>query len=118
MNGVAHFDLSAKDREKLASFYAELFGWHTQSIPEMSYVTVDPHSGKGLMGGIGPAGDGPPSTTLYVEVPDIQASLDKAADLGGKTHIEANEVPGVVALAVTSDPQGNALGLLKNISVD
>jgi predicted enzyme related to lactoylglutathione lyase len=43
---------------------------------------------KGITGGIGVAnGDAPAMVTFYVEVEDLQATLDKAVKLGGKiTH--------------------------------
>jgi predicted enzyme related to lactoylglutathione lyase len=32
-NPVVHFDINTSDPEKLAAFYAELFGWHAQAVP-------------------------------------------------------------------------------------
>jgi predicted enzyme related to lactoylglutathione lyase len=31
---VVHFELMGTDREALGRFYAELFGWHVESVAE------------------------------------------------------------------------------------
>ena len=113
MNKVAHFELAAKDRDKLGSFYTDLFGWHTESFPEMDYVVIDTHAGNGINGGIGPAHGGPKSS-IYVEVPDLRDTLDHAVTLGAAIVMEPEVVPGVVSLAIFTDPQGNMTGLVKS----
>ncbi len=42
MNPVVHFEMPYEDRDRMASFYAKAFGWHTQAMgPEMgNYVVV------------------------------------------------------------------------------
>ena len=80
----------------------------------MNYGVVDTHSeGAGIGGGI--AGDGHfPNVTIYVGVDDLQAALDKAESLGGKTVAAPMVIPGVVSLAFFSDPEGNVIGLMLN----
>ena len=105
------------DRDALGEFYAGLFGWHTESFPDMQYVTIDTHAGGGINGGIGPLqGEMPPALTLYAQVEDLQATLDKATAAGGTTIMEPTDVPGAVSLAIFLDIQGRATGLVKNIS--
>ena len=41
---VVHFDVSGPDPETTAKFYSELFGWHTQTFPELSYTMIDTHA--------------------------------------------------------------------------
>jgi len=50
---------------------------------------------------------------VYVEVEDLQACLDRAAQLDGKTIIPPTEIPGGGRFAWLTDPEGNLLGLLK-----
>ena len=40
-NPVVHFEIIAKDREKLSAFYSQLFDWKLNVIPEMGYGMVD-----------------------------------------------------------------------------
>ena len=53
---------------------------------------------------------------IYVEVDDLQAYLDKAEGLGGKTTMPITEVPGVVTLVHFTDTTGNTIGLVKSES--
>jgi uncharacterized protein len=107
---VVHFEIYGKDREKLAKFYGDLFGWKLQSAPELQYVTIDTASGAGINGGFATNEEGP-QIIFYVEVPDIQAALEKIEALGGKTVAPRMEIPNVVTFAQFSDPHGNVIGL-------
>lgn len=113
-NQVVHFEINAADGQALESFYAELFGWHVQSIPEMGYGMIDTHAGAGINGGIGTVRQGTPFVTFYVEVPDPQEVLGRAEPLGATTVMPVTEVPGVVTFALFADPQGNRVGIVKS----
>jgi predicted enzyme related to lactoylglutathione lyase len=114
-NPVVHFEMVAKDGSALAKFYAELFGWHTEGFPMpdgRTYEMIDTHSGAGVNGGIASSPDWS-GITIYVEGPDVQAMLDKAESLGGKTMMPVTDM-GMVTLASFTDPQGNVIGLVKS----
>ena len=51
--------------------------------------------------------------TFYVMTDDLQSTLDSAEQLGGKTVLPPTDVPGGPSIAMFTDPQGNAIGLLK-----
>ena len=51
-------------------------------------------------------------TMFYVEVEDVQAALDKAVELGGKTLVKPIAIP-TGTFAWLADPEGNMIGLLK-----
>lgn len=51
--------------------------------------------------------------TFYVHVGDLQAYLDKAEKLGGKTLIPPTPISEGEAFAWFSDPQGNCIGLFQ-----
>ena len=51
--------------------------------------------------------------TVYVQVDDLESYLKKAESLGGKTVMPVTEIPGVVTLAMFSDPEGNVIGMVK-----
>ena len=118
-NPVVHFEINGPDPAAAGTFYGELFGWHTQEIPG-GYLTVDTHAGAGINGGIG----GPPDETypghftIYVEVDDLQKTLDKVEKLGGKTVMPPSEIPGAaqpLTIAMFTDPDGRLIGLSKGM---
>jgi predicted enzyme related to lactoylglutathione lyase len=108
---VIHFEVSGKDVDRLNSFYSELFGWKTQRAEEMPYAMVEKEDG-GIGGGIGQTPDGNGHVTFYVGTDDPQATLDKAAELGGKTILPVTELP-QVTIALFADPEGHVVGLAK-----
>jgi predicted enzyme related to lactoylglutathione lyase len=46
-------------------------------------------------------------------VPDLQAALNKAEKLGGKTLMPPMDVPDGPSIAQFTDPAGNRIGLVK-----
>ena len=116
-NPVVHFEFRANDRGQSQEFYSNLFGWQIDNEDAMNYGMINTNSEVGIGGGIaGPMPDAPshPGVTVYVEVDDLQAYLDKAESLGGKTIVPPMEIPDVVALAMFSDIAGNVVGLVKS----
>lgn len=112
---IVHVEFSAKDRETAGKFYAELFGWQVQQLPEMNYATFD--TGEGVGGGLNPVQENYPAGTIsvYIHTDDIDATLAKAEKLGGKTIVPKSEIPGVGWFAFFADPTGNQIGLLTQI---
>ena len=113
-NPITHFEIIGKDAKGLQQFYANLFGWKVEADNPMNYGLVEAQDGKGTGGGIG-AGDGSASyVTIYAEVDDPQAYLDKAVSLGGKVVMPVTEIPGMVIFAQFTDPEGNLIGITKS----
>ena len=80
----------------------------------MDYGLVTPEP-KGTGGGIGRSEDGGDGhVTLYVDVDDVQAYLDRAESLGGKAVAPPMDVPGWnLTIAFMTDPEGHLIGLSK-----
>ncbi len=113
-NPVVHFEIVGKDGKALQDFYANLFGWKVDADNEYNYGMVDSQTpGTGIAGGIGPTMDGKPRVTVYAQVSDLQASVDKAVQLGGTLMMPVTDVPGGPTIAMIADPEGNAMGLIK-----
>ena len=111
---VVHFEIMGKDATKLHKFYADLFSWNVgEAMPDMGMYGMVDAASSGLAGGIGQDPSGTARTTIYVSVPDLQATLDKAVSMGGKVVMPPMDIPGVVSLAQFSDPDGNVIGLVK-----
>src|SRR5437867_7417912 len=111
-NPVVHFEINGKPDE-LARFYSELFGWHTQPMPDANYTVIDTHAGKGINGGFGATEGDRTNVVFYVETADIQGTIDKAESLGGKTAAPVTDM-GMVIWAQLTDPAGNLIGLVQS----
>jgi len=113
-------DLSTTDTDAARIFYATLFGWQGNDMPEASY-TMFTHNGK-MAAGMSPVRDKgiPPSWLSHVQVEDARATAGKAASLGGTILQDATEVMGMGTMAVIQDPTGAVLSLWqpKNPSSD
>jgi hypothetical protein len=74
---VVHFEIGCRDRVRSAEFFSKLFDWNTQ---EMGPATkIDSAAGSEINGHITSLGHEPQNyMTLYIEVEDVQACLDKA----------------------------------------
>jgi uncharacterized protein len=112
-NPVVHFEIQTKEPKKLQEFYRKLFDWHIDANNDMNYGLVDTHVEGGIGGGIGESPEGVNRVTFYAQVNDLQAYLDKAEQLGGKTVLPPTEIPDVVTLAMFADPEGNIIGMIK-----
>ena len=109
---IVHFEIMGGSGNQLEKFYAELFGWRINSNNPMTYGVVDTGGSDGINGGVGPNQDGRKRVTVYAQVDDLQATLNKAEKLGGKTILPPTEVPGGPKLAMFTDPAGNVTGLV------
>lgn len=106
-NPVVHFEIGCKDRAKTDQFFSELFGW------KISPAAIDTGSTQGVQGHITSLGHEPQHYTMfYVQVDDVQACLDKATALGGKTLVPPVKIP-AGTFAWFADLDGNMIGLVK-----
>ena len=107
---VVHFEIGCRDRARTDQFFSELFGWRVEEGPA---AAIDTGSQLGIPGHITSLGHEPQHYTIfYVEVDDVQACLDKAASLGGKTLVPPIKIP-TGTFAWFADIDGNTIGLLK-----
>jgi predicted enzyme related to lactoylglutathione lyase len=111
-NPVVHFEIGCRDMAKAKAFFGGLFSWKfTDAGPSLMIDTGVP---GGITGHITSLGHEPfHYTNYYVQVDDLQATLDKVGQLGGKTLIPPTEVPNMGTFAWFTDPDGNTLGLWK-----
>jgi len=110
-NPVTHFEIIGPDGKKLQQFYANLFGWSVDANNPMEYGIVQAQDGQGTGGGIGGGPGGANYLTIYVQVDDPQAYLDKAVSLGAEVVMPVTTIPGMVTFAQFRDPAGNMIGV-------
>jgi uncharacterized protein len=115
---VLHFEIMGGSGKQLEDFYSQLFGWKIDSNNPMNYGMVDTGGQGGINGGVGPAapeqGQGS-RVSVYAQVDDLQATLDKATSLGAKVILPVTDVPGGPTIAMFADPAGNVTGLMKGM---
>lgn len=108
---VVHFEIGCRNSGKTSDFFAQLFGWQMQPMGPATMINTG--AGSGIQGHISALGHEPfQYTTFYVQVDDVQAYLDKAAALGGKTVVPPVEIP-TGTFAWFADLDGNTVGLWK-----
>src|SRR5262249_7424597 len=107
-----HWEIHAQDAAKVQQFYGELFDWKIDANNPWNYGLVETGAEGGINGGIGPS-QGLTGVQFYVQVPDLQAYLEHAERLGGKTLMPPTELPGAVTMAMFADVEGNRVGLVK-----
>ncbi|MBI3912722.1 MAG: VOC family protein [Chloroflexi bacterium] len=114
-NPITHFEIIGKDALKLQKFYADVFAWKLGApAREFGNYSLLDNEGKGIGGGIG---EGDARVTVYIEVDDPQAYLDKVMKAGGKMLMPVTPVMEGVTIAMFADPEGNTIGLSKSNSM-
>ena len=116
---VVHFEVVGRDAAKLQSYYSELFGWEIDASNPMNYGIVQregtptPRASASGWRCPGPEGyDG--HVTFYVEVPDVEAALAKAEELGGSRVMGPDEVMEGLVIGMFTDPEGHTIGVIRS----
>ena len=111
-NPVVYFEIGCKDNAATTKFYSHLFGWNIEQKGPSGVISTGGNSG--IDGHITSLGHEPHHyVTIYAEVEDIPACLEKAEGLGGSTMVPETEVPGQGHFAWLKDLDGNIIGLWK-----
>jgi len=109
---VVHFEIGCRDRAKADEFYSKLFGWRMEQAGPASMIETGSEGGIGSH--ITALGHEPHHyVTFCVQVEELQAYLDRAQALGGKTLVPPVVVPGRGHFAWMADPDPNLIGLWK-----
>ena len=111
---IVHWELMGPDGAALQSFYGDLFDWKSEAVPGFDDYYMVAEESSGLSGAVGKGSEQMPQyQTLYIEVPDVDAHLAKAEELGGKTIMPRTVVPDVVTFGLFADPAGNMVGVVE-----
>lgn len=111
---VVHFEIIGDDALALHKFYADVFGWKLgPPAAEMGNYSMVEQEPGGIAGGIGAGGDGGKRVTIYVEVDDPDAYVEKVKQAGGTIIMPVMQITEFTTIAMFTDPAGNITGLLK-----
>ena len=108
---VTWFEIIGSDAATLHKFYREVFGWKlTPPVKEMGNYSMLEGFKPGIGGGIG---EGPARISVYGEVADPQAHVDKAVARGARLLMPVTTITPTTTIAMLLDPAGNTFGVLK-----
>jgi uncharacterized protein len=126
MNSVVHFEMPYDDRERMAKFYQNAFGWQMQMLGEdmgnyvLATTTETDASGRPkepgtINGGFFPKKPDWPAQhpSLVIGVDDIQAAMKHVGEAGGKVLGEPLAIPGVGQYVSFFDTEGNRVSMLQ-----
>lgn len=111
---VSHFEIPARDLERAARFYREVFGWTVEPLPWEGhpYYKVRGVAGPSLGGGIVPADEGYGHPLLVIHVDGaMEIWVERIVEAGGRIEQRPAPVGGFGWFARFRDPEGNLLGL-------
>lgn len=124
MNSVVHFELPADDLGRANAFYREAFGWTiTSAEPDVSSgyqmavttpsneKTQRPTEPGAINGGIFPRTSLLQHPDIMIDVPDMDATLEKVARSGGEVVREKRAAGDMGWSAYIKDTEGNVVGL-------
>ena len=112
-------ELVTPEVDKALPFYATVLGMGSEAssmepMPDGSiYRVLTDVDGRQIAGATTPPMPGmPPHWNVYFQVEDVDATVAKVEQLGGRTVAPAFDVPGVGRMAVLADPQGGMFNVM------
>lgn len=107
---VVHWEIEAKDPDKMAAFYGTLFNW---AIGDGALRQIGPGIGapEPITGHI--RGGQRSAVVLNIQVRSLRETLDRVPGLGGTVLREPFDLPSGVTLASITDPEGNRVTLVQ-----
>jgi predicted enzyme related to lactoylglutathione lyase len=110
-------ELHTEDPARAKAFYAELFAWKMSDSPSPVGPYTEIHPGEGIEAGLmkkqSPAA--PSHWLTYIRVPDLDAAMKRARDLGGALLVDRSEVPDTGWFCVMADPVGAVFGMFQSM---
>jgi predicted enzyme related to lactoylglutathione lyase len=108
-------ELLTPDAGAAHGFYAKVFGWKTQQWDQDPSYTMFA-APTGPLGGTWPLETGQPRWIAYIGTDDIEGTVRKAQELGGRVTKEVTSMPNGGQYALLEDPQGAAFGVYASTS--
>ena len=117
MGRIIHVEIVAADHDRAAEFYSKVFGWQVTPAPvPEGYLLAETGAGEGIDGAIMSSRYQEQPTIAWIEVDDLEATLDAARGAGGTQVGEVQELPGIGRLCYARDTEGVLIGLRQRSS--
>jgi len=121
VGAVTWFDLTVENADEIRDFYSAVVGWKSSGVRMGDYEDYSmnsPDNGDPMAGVCYARGENahlPPTWMIYVNVADIEASTQKAIDLGGKIIGKIRTMSGHGRYCAVEDPAGAVMTLFEAI---
>jgi uncharacterized protein len=120
---IGWVDLTVPDAGLVRDFYQAVIGWKPHEVAMKDagaeyhdYAMLTPENGKSIAGVCYKRGtnkDLPSCWMIYITVADLDASLKKCVELGGRVAVGPKALGAQAKYAVIEDPSGAACGLFQ-----
>ncbi len=116
---VVHVEARGLDAPELQAFYQEVFGWRRNEELSFGDYTVAEIGDGPLTVGIGPVPEwSARKAKFYIQVDDIDETLQRIEAAGGKAVMPRTEGPTfgakhILVFTTFLDPAGNEIGLVE-----
>lgn len=113
---VIHFDLSADNPERAASFYKSVFGWKVekwQGPSDYWLMNTGDEKELGITGGVAARVKPNDTTAVVYDVPSVDEYSEKVKLSGGQIREEKQVILGVGYLVMCRDTEGNTFGIMQ-----
>jgi predicted enzyme related to lactoylglutathione lyase len=118
VNEISHFEIPAKDPNKLRQFYSDVFGWKfkNSAAENLQYwqISTGTKHLPGVNGGMYKKGSDNQTPINYVSTPDINESMAEIERAGGHITVGKKGTAEHGWTAIGTDPEGNAIGLFES----
>jgi uncharacterized protein len=119
---VVHFEIIGNDPERLRQYFGDLFGWEFEVPSAVAPEISDPENygfldlltsddGVGIRGGVGGGAGYASHAIFYVRVPEVEAALQRAEELGGTRVMGPATSPRGLVVGQFTDPEGTLIGV-------
>ena len=115
-NTIVHFEIPAKNIERLKEFYSNCFNWKFEmaSVPGIEYWLIQTGSiGETIGGGMYKKTGENDLPRNFISVDDIDAGIEKFKKAGGSEVVGKQEIPGEGWSFIGKDPEGNPIALFE-----
>jgi len=112
-NPLCHFEFMTGDPQACQAFYHKVFDWQFDDTSMPGYTLIKP--GIEPNGGMMKKPDQNLAACLHVyfQVTDLNETLSRTEDAGGKVIVPRTTIPHVGVYAMIADPEGVVIGLLE-----
>jgi len=122
MSPAVFFEMPANDMNRAKEFYEKVLGWYISPDYENYYFALTTLSDENkipkvvgqINGGIQKKDDTIGKLRLMIHVTDLDETLKRALDEGGKILIPPKKIPGYY-YAVIMDTEGNEINLAERL---
>src|SRR5262245_50792160 len=117
IGAIVWTDLTVPDAEKVRDFYQEVVGWEHDPVSMGDYADYnmkrpDGKTVAGVCHARGVNATMPAQWMIYLQVADLDASMDACKKLGGEVIVGPREMGEKTSFCVIRDPAGAVVGLI------